>query len=193
MDIEIDPVDITGPKVIVPVSEDVRLHIPVPITARVRTDGYEAEIVVTPNPATGVPSWSKLTIESRDGTGSNDALRAFGMRGVLEEIVRRAGTRYVRKGKNRWGAEIVSGEDRPGPLEVTSAFKGRRHRVSEEEVEKAAAVYRQALADGRRDPTMAVSDAFHGMPRATAARRVQLARERGLLGPAVGTKAGEAK
>lgn len=62
--------------------------------------------------------------------------------------------------------------------------------VIAEQVKQAAVVYRRALKDGRPDPTMAVTHTLN-ISRATASRRIDAAREAGLLGPVLGTKGGE--
>lgn len=182
----------TGPHVRVPISEDVRFEWPFPIHATIRTGITDVEVTVVPK-TTGVPGWTRVTFDMRGSTGTNEILRAAGIPDVLEEIVGRMGIRYQWDG-SEWVCDVDNPHHRVGPAELTAAFKvARRNRIKDEEIEKAAEVYREAVLQQRRDPTMAVAEALDNMPRSTAARRVQLARERGLLGPAKRTYAGEAK
>jgi len=88
-----------------------------------------------------------------------------------------------------WPAMYVGGRTMPAH-DAALPFKSRSRRVSVDELDQAAAVYRQAVAEGRRDATEAVATALH-VSRSTAARRLAKARERGLLGKPLGTKAGE--
>ncbi|MFE9601971.1 hypothetical protein [Streptomyces hokutonensis] len=59
---------------------------------------------------------------------------------------------------------------------------GRGHDVPLDRVQRAAEVYKQALASGSRSPGMEVAAAM-GYSRATAARDIRQARERGLIAP----------
>ncbi|MFJ9903949.1 hypothetical protein ACIRVK_13760 [Streptomyces sp. NPDC101152] len=62
---------------------------------------------------------------------------------------------------------------------------GRGREVPKDRIARAAEVYKQALASGNRAPAEAVAEAMH-YSRATAARDIRAARERGLLPPVGG-------
>jgi hypothetical protein len=62
--------------------------------------------------------------------------------------------------------------------------------LTDENLRKVATVYRAAVENGH-PPTKTVAEAMH-VARSTAARWVAKSRERGFLGPALGTRAGEA-
>lgn len=66
---------------------------------------------------------------------------------------------------------------------------GRGRRISDEFLQRVADVYRDAMAAGR-PPVAAIVGELHA-ERSTAGRWVMLARQRGFLGPAKGTMAGE--
>ncbi|PRY24062.1 hypothetical protein [Pseudosporangium ferrugineum] len=66
----------------------------------------------------------------------------------------------------------------------------RRRRVTRELLEQVAQVYRAAFRDGQ-PPTQAVAETFH-VSHSTAGRWVVEARKAGALGPATGTRPGEA-
>ena len=68
--------------------------------------------------------------------------------------------------------------------------RGPGSRVSDGELREVTEIYRAACTSGR-PPVNAVADQMV-VSRATAGRRIQEARRRGFLGPAVGTRAGEA-
>lgn len=184
-----EPVDLTGPHVWSRTSKDVRLQIPDPLRVRITTEAYVVEMTVVPD-ETLSPAIKEMSVKGRgSGTVPTDLLRSIGLRGILEDVVQRFSLRYVRKG-NRWVTQLLQPEP-PQAWEVKQVFKRRRpSRVPQEEIETAAEVYRAAVAAGRRDATMAVAEALR-RSRPTAGRRVDLAREQGLLGPSIGTVAGE--
>lgn len=189
----LEPVVLNGPGVQVRISDEVKIHVPDPIKVRVTGDTYVAELVIRPDPITLNPAIDEvLSIRKRgDRPIPNDVLRSLRLgRGVLETVVRENSVRSVRKG-NRWVAANFQGEE-PNPKELRRVFTSAVPRtVRPAEVEKAAEVYRAAVKAGRRDATMAVAEALN-VSRPTAARRLDKARQQGLLGPAARTKAGEA-
>lgn len=65
----------------------------------------------------------------------------------------------------------------------------RGQRITDQECEQVATVYRKAVIDGQ-ETGKAVADEFH-VVLSTARRRIQIARQRGFLGPANGRRAGE--
>jgi hypothetical protein len=67
--------------------------------------------------------------------------------------------------------------------------KAGRRPVPPERIQRVAAVYRRALAEGRR-PTQAVKDDL-GVSRSQASKLVMRARAEGFLGPTEQRKAGE--
>jgi hypothetical protein len=85
-----------------------------------------------------------------------------------------------------------------GGLKVEVGFSGEHEiraprsgsRLTDEQLERVAETYREAEQRGHA-PTQAVADQFH-LARSTAARWVSKARERGMLGPAVRGRGGEA-
>lgn len=185
-----EPMSINGPAVIVRTSENVRIEVPDPIKVTVTTEDWSVDLTVRPDPVTLNPALAEeIVIRQRgDRMIPNDVLRSLRLGRVLEEVVRQNCLRFERKG-NRWVAKNFRGED-PSPGELRKVLTSRRT-VTRADIEKAADVYRDAVAAKRRDATMAVAEALY-ISRASAARRVQKAREMKLLGPAAGTKAGEA-
>lgn len=77
--------------------------------------------------------------------------------------------------------------DEGGESRWRDAFGGRENGG---QLERVAAVYRRAVAAGE-PPSAAIASEF-GITRSTARKWVQRARERGLLGPALGRRVGEA-
>jgi hypothetical protein len=148
-------------------------------------DGLRAELTV--ELLDGTPEFTDVRLV--DGTGiRNDVMRALGLRpAVLVEIVRQSATNI----RHSPGGPVL---DRPEPQlttdEVAAMLRRRRQRVPMDEVEEAVKEYRRAVAEGRPDPTLATALAIK-RSRATAGRRLLMARKLGLMGPAVGTKGGE--
>ncbi len=66
----------------------------------------------------------------------------------------------------------------------------RGRRIDDDFLRDVAKVYREARAGNDRAPVEQVARQLHG-ERSSAGRWVMLARQRGFLGPAIGTKAGE--
>lgn len=171
-------------------ADNVKIEVPDPIRVRVTSDLWEVDLTIRPDPVTLAPAIDDVGRIRRLGDRPipNDILRSLGMGRILEEVVRQQCIRYEKVG-NRWVGRPFND---PSSAELRSVLKPPRPRqVPQAEVEKAAEQYRAALAEGRRDATMAVAEAL-SLSRPTAARRIQKAREQGLLGPIVGTKAGEA-
>jgi len=192
MEIELrEPLIINGPGVLVRTGDDVRIRVPDPIKVTVTTADWSVDLTVRPDPVTLNPSLAEEVVirQLGDRPIPLDVLRSLRMGRIVEDIVREHCIRYEKRG-NRWVAENFKGDD-PSPGEMRKVLTSRRGTVGQAEIDKAAEVYRAAVADGRRDATMAVAEALR-LSRPTAARRVQRAREQGLLGPAAGTKAGEA-
>lgn len=185
-----EPVVINGPGVMVRTGDNVRIHVPDPIKVTVITEDWSVDLTVRPDPVTLNPSLAGEVVIRQLGERMipNDILRSLRLGRVLEEIVREYCVRYERKG-DRWVAKDFKGDDpTPGELRKVLTTRGT---VSQADIEKAAEVYREAVQAKRRDATMAVAEALV-ISRASAARRIQRARAQGLLGPAAGTKAGEA-
>lgn len=75
--------------------------------------------------------------------------------------------------------------------EVAETLPRRKRRIGDDHLREVADVYRQAVTEGRRNPTKAVGEEL-GLNRSTAGKHVQRARERDFLGPAPGPmRAGE--
>jgi len=87
---------------------------------------------------------------------------------------------------------FYKGQSRAKARQYAKNFGSRRGRTLDDKtLEEVAKVYRAAFKRG--DPVQeAVAEAFH-VGRSAAAKRIGAARAAGLLGPAVGTKAGEVK
>lgn len=73
--------------------------------------------------------------------------------------------------------------------DVHGRYVGRRKPIPAQELERVAAIYREALSAGL-PPTKTVHERM-GISRSHAGRLVMRARDYGLLGPALGRKAGE--
>jgi hypothetical protein len=202
MEIEIEPypgllgVPTGGAGLLIEQPDRTMLHFPDPIAAVVTTDDYTVRLVVRIDPERLRPAIYDLHISTRAGGEpiSPDVLRALELTDALEKIAERVTTKWVASedGK-RWtpyhdeaGNRVVQ----VPPHDAALAFKTRSRRVPFSEVEAAANAYRQALAENRTDPTEAVARALF-VSRSTASRRIKKAREAGLLGAALGTKAGE--
>lgn len=173
----------------VEVSDRVKIHVPDPIRVRVRSDEWEVDLTVRPDPVdltAGVQEVGPIRSLS-DRNLPTDIIRALGLGGVLDDVVASQCLRYEKVG----GHYVARPFRKPTASEVRKVRTPDRRLVDLAEVEKAAEVYRRAVADKRRDATMAVAEALN-LTRRTAARRVDKARELELLGPVVGTKAGEA-
>lgn len=185
---------LNGPHVETRPSPNVKITVPDPIKVRVTGDSYVVDLVVRPDPETLDPAITKiLSIEPLgDRPIPKDVLRSIGLGRVLEQVVRRFCIRWELSEDGRtWQAENFKGKD-PTPAEMRKVMTRPRSReVTDSEVVRAAEVYRKAIEDGRRDATMAVAEALT-VSRATAARRIDKAREKKLLGPAQRATAGEA-
>jgi hypothetical protein len=122
---------------------------------------------------------------------AEDALAADGL--THEDIVR-ADLLYVGSLSTGWvGREfrVVDGRlDDPRTRRPAPRHRAQRRERADDRVERAAAEYRQALERGSRSPTADVARVLD-VGRSTAARAISEARERGLLGAALRTAAGE--
>jgi hypothetical protein len=191
VEIEIEPWEVTGPGLLIRTGSDkTLLHFPDPIRATVTTGSHTIRLVVTIDQATLRPVVDEAHITRRPGGRPvhGDALR--GLHRVLKQIAERTVSRWVLSDDGKtWYLD----QDETPKHEAGLAFKptGKRA-IPFGEVEQAAAAYRQAVAEGRRDATMAVADAL-GRSRTTAARRIAKARDAGLLGAPLRTRAGEGK
>ncbi len=93
---------------------------------------------------------------------------------------------------------VIAGRRRRGAASadsgsVTEALnepmrRAARRTLADEDFERAASVYRAALANGRRDPVECVVEELH-LSRSTAGRRIVEARRRGFLPPTEPRKA----
>lgn len=113
---------------------------------------------------------------------SNSLLRRIPIDYLMRAALERASVTVAERSDIQPGAFQLPGDPEhqawvspPPPPEA-----GRGQQMSPERVQKAAEVYRQALATGSRSPGMVVAETLH-YSRATAARDIRLARERGLL------------
>lgn len=178
--IHVEPVVVTGPSVLYRVKKNEAVEVPEGIRAHVEGDGFDVwvELGFTDD---NEPCVKRCTLQGE--RIASEALRAVGLRDIAREVVKRAAWR-LRSPEGSFSysdAAVVDAEPATG-IEVDRIFRTRRGpRVDPGEVERAAAAYRQALAEGRRDPLMATAAAI-GWSRATAARRIKAARVRGLLG-----------
>jgi hypothetical protein len=160
--------------------------VPAAVEVRAERGGQMLEFALRLD-ADGVVRTSDLRI-----VGPVDAslLRRLGVATAAETALAQTATRVQRDGRrisfDLFGKQV-------SPAEMRAALRSpARSRIDEPQLELTAQVYRAAVADGRRDATVAVADAL-GVSRATAARRVTEARSKGPLGLAYGTRAGEAQ
>lgn len=171
-------------------SDTVKMEIPTRLKVRVTTDLWEVDLLIRVELEPPFAPFIDEVLGIRragDRKFPTDLMRALRLGGVVEEVMRQKTWRYEKVG-GRW----VLQNQPLSPAEVrTVTHPTKPKAVVEAEVEKAAEVYRAALAEGRRDATMAVVEALN-LSRPTCARRIQKARQLGLLGPAARTKAGEA-
>jgi hypothetical protein len=190
MEIEIEPTAINGPGLLVKKGDKTLLHFPDPIRATVTTTDATIRLVVRIDQDKLRPVVDELHWVRREGGQplSTDALRALKLGDILKQLAESTGTRWVLdEAREKWSLDPLHVHG----YEAALAFKpSNRRAIPIGEVEQAAAVYRQAVDEGRRDATEAVRQAL-GTSRTSAARRIAKAREAGLLGKAVGTKAGE--
>jgi hypothetical protein len=194
MDIELEPWEVTGPGLLVKKDDATLVHFPDPIRATVTTDAHTIQLVVTIDRDTLRPVVDELHVVKRPGGThvSADVLRSLGLKDALKTIAERTATtwRLTEDGKS-WEYDLLG--EGTAPQDAALAFKPTgKHAVPFGEVERAATAYRDALAAGRRDATLAVADALH-VSRTTAARRIAKARQAGLLGAPLDRRAGEGR
>lgn len=192
MEIQVLEMVLNGPAVIVPLSPTEKLEVPDPIKVRVTNDHFEVDLVVRADRETLLPQVSEiLRIKPIGRRGfTNDLWRSLGFGKVLEEVVRTCAQRYELEG-DKWVSHWQPPFREPDAAEIRKVMTAGKRQVPHEDIERAAEVYREAVAAGRRDATKAVAYALN-VSRPTAARRVEKARALGLLGASSGTKAGEA-
>ncbi len=141
----------------------------------------------------------RLALEARDwlapGGITASELRSVRVRESLQRALRAAARPITWREGDWFRIEDDSADERRHSYAVTfdggrDPSNGRGQRVTRPELERAAGLYRQALALGKRDPTATVARALP-KSRSTAARWIMRARREGLLGPAVGPTPGE--
>lgn len=191
MEISVRPVNLQGAHLEI-THGDTKTWIFDPLEAEVTTDDYRAVVVMRPHPVTGV--FGVTAIKEIWPPAPWNILRSIGMGKAAEEIISRASMKF------RWDPEVndwVSDADdpasRPTAVDARRALSRGRARITDEDVEKAAAFYREALEGGgqaARSATATVARQL-GVSVAAAGVRIRRARDAGLLGPAVGTRAGE--
>ncbi|TKA11730.1 hypothetical protein [Actinacidiphila oryziradicis] len=130
----------------------------------------------------------------RDVPISTSLLRRIPVDYLLRVALDRASVSVKRRPDIHEGAFQLRGDpEHQAWVSPAPPKPGRGHEASADRVQQAADVYKQALASGSRSPGMEVATAM-GYSRATAARDIRLARERGLLAAAEsGESAAEAK
>lgn len=88
-----------------------------------------------------------------------------------------------------WQAQLASGAEENATRAVETPVQRKRHRITREQLEVVAKIYRQADAMGA-PPTRAVQEAYQ-TTHSTAAKWVARARVEGVLGPSAGSRGGE--
>jgi len=191
MEITLHPVPVFGPHVEI-THGTTQTWVYDPLVADVTAGIYKAKITLRPDMNTGVFGVAALEVSP---PAPASLLRALGMGKAVEEIVLRGSTRFHWDDDVKdWVHDVDSGEDAMTPVDARRALSRGRKRIPDEQVARAAEIYRTALAAGgqtARRATATVATEL-GISVSAAGVRVRLARERGLLGPAAGTKAGEA-
>lgn len=186
---------LSGPRLLIPRGDDL-VYVPSVIGAHVTGDdlAYDVDIEVELDPDRPRPVVRRLVVTQRAGGPpvAPETLRSVGLGGVARQVVEKASVKMRRNEQgDGWvaeGLDLFAGVE---PQDVAAAFKPpRRNKVDPGDVARAANLYREALAAGRRDATEAVAQALD-VSRTTASRRIRQARDDGLLGEAPGTKAGE--
>ncbi len=192
------PADWDGQILIVYVDDGrTALHFPDPIRATVTTDSHTIRLVLRIDEDRLRPVVDEMHVYRRpSGAPVNaDTLRSLGLQDALREIAERTGVRWVSDDGRSWHLDRTQANEYSGRVdahEAALAFRPRRRPGSPDEVQRAAAVYRDALANGHRNATERVAEALH-VSRSTAARRITKARQAGLLGVPLGTRAGEGR
>lgn len=196
LEVTFDP---SGPGVVTPGPRQTQVFVPDPITALVEFDGCRIEVVIGHDPVSLAPAVREVrSITPTSGAVlPSDVVRAMRLPRVIRQVVKQSASRFELV-DGKWQAPSVwAGSEPLDQNELDAAMRLRRRgAIPDEEIEFAAEVYRAAVQAGRRSATEAVREALAkrlgSCSRATAGRRIEAARVAGLLGPAVGTKAGEA-
>lgn len=183
-ELDIEPVDVMAPSILFRLTKHEAVELPQVITGTLRTSEYDVTIEVGFAGEPTRPGVRKLEVVDRtDGfMVTAAALNALGLGDIVRDAVQKA------QWRRRWTDDTATLNDAdyvPGvPLkdgEMARIFGPRRGaKVAPDEIKKAAEAYRNAA--GRRDPLMVTAAAI-GKSRSTAARRVDAARQLGLLGP----------
>jgi hypothetical protein len=120
-------------------------------------------------------------------------LRALGWEKLAPEILKRGAVRFHWDDElGDWACDADDPNEKPDLVDARRALRRGRKPISDDDVRRAAKLYREALGDGvaARRATATVAQQM-GISVAAAGVRIRRARNAGLLGPAVGTRAGE--
>jgi len=150
---------------------------------------YRVEMRVRTSTAVGRPEIDALLLVRRDGPITTESLRRCNVSGLLRAAIA-ADTRPRVDNPDGTFRVLDVGEPENQAWGGPRLGPGRGRAMPADHLEQVARIYREALAAGL-PPTKAVRLKMNAS-QSTAARWVAQARDRGFLGPAVGTQAGEA-
>jgi len=140
------------------------------------------------SPATG-PRIYEVRVQAPLGSGGlrSDDLRSIPLRQLRRRVIDAVTRPIVERTAD--GGFVAAPGEQPW-FGAVQRGPGRGKPMGDDHLRQVAEVYRAAVAAGSRAPVEEVRQTFHAS-RPTAGRWVGQARKRGLLGPAVGTVAGE--
>ena len=166
------------------------------VPRRFVASGEEISIEVEINDA-GHAVVRRLEVRDRDGSGlTSEAVRKFAVGRLRRKAVAAASRPYEAGRDGEPVFRIISGLT-PEAVEFYRSYvrEDRRPRrgalVQDSDLQAAVDIYRAALERGD-PPTQAVAKGL-SVSRPTASRRLEKAREKGLMGPALPGRAGELK
>lgn len=178
VDVQIRPVDITGPGVLHKSGADM-LHVPQKIEAEVA--GFPWKITFTLSQSAGddpIPEVTELRFSRRPGGMpiSADVTRLFPLGEATAKAVQQASSRWVETSPGTFALDPAL----PSADRVRAGTKRQQRRVTDDVLSQATDAYLEAKRQGRKDHLMFIADACH-VSRATAHRYLNRAIEAGLI------------
>jgi hypothetical protein len=159
-----------------------RFVVPQRFVAATTRDGVRVELTIEVDDH-GVPQCTGLELRRQPGGEpiTGEALRNVPVARLMREAITQAAS-------SERVPKVMTDSASVG---ATARIRARGVSLSDEHLREVAERYRAALDRGIRSPTQTVANELNA-PRSTVARWVATARERGLLGPAMRGRAGEA-
>ena len=156
--------------------------------------GHEVRLEIVME-ARGEMSCRGLAVTQHNGTPiTTDLLRKLPVAQLASEAVAYVAQPYTLDASGVTITPVFPGSDERAELYERFAKNGRRPRrgspITDDNLRQVSTIYQAAVANGD-PPTQSTADALH-VSRSTASRWIAGARKRGLLGPAIRGRAGEA-